>query len=77
MNGNVYRKLYFAKFSAISATITRMMWADLALSHYSKGAVTLLLDQNINFIQREDNPLNASKLRRMGEMLAYFELQSI
>lgn len=42
-----------------------VFWPNLATSYYAKDTVTLLPDQNINFIRKEDKyPPNIPQLRQ-------------
>jgi hypothetical protein len=40
-----------------------LFWPDLAPAHYSKNTIAVLKENNINFVNREDNPPNVPQLR--------------
>jgi len=40
-----------------------VFWPDLASSHYANSVLTDLRDNNVNFVQKIDNPANVPKVR--------------
>ena len=68
MNGNVYRKECIMRrlvpfLQQYHEDGDYVFWPDLASSHYAKDTLSLLRDQNINFVRKQDNPSNVPQLR--------------
>lgn len=66
INAAVYRKeclkkrlIPFYKKHEVST----LFWPDLATSHYAKDTLNLLKDNNIKFVEKNENPPNAPELR--------------
>ena len=38
-------------------------WPDLASSHYSKEVIAYLREENVDFVQEQDNPSNVPQAR--------------
>lgn len=40
-----------------------IFWPDLASSHYAKSVIRYLEEQNVNFVEKKDNPANLPEVR--------------
>ena len=45
-----------------------MFWPDLASSHYAKDTLNWLTEQNVPYVPKKDNPLNAPQARPIEDL---------
>ncbi|RNA40548.1 glucosylceramidase 4 [Brachionus plicatilis] len=45
-------------------------WPDLASPHYANTVVNYLIDQNIKFVQKRENPANVPEVRQIEDFLS-------